>query len=236
MKQLSLVLLFSLFVYGAQEYPYIQPLAVEIAPHSTAVEENTSVVAPKSQQTPPPKKETPKKPETFADADKDGVEDDKDQCQNTVAGAQVKTNGCEVDSDGDGVKDSADRCPDTSKEFLTDGFGCPQTATLELYFPPNSAEISEQLIDDLKSFSKFLVENPGYQVVIYGHTDSIGDAAFNKQLSQKRANATKKVLERYGIKSTRLTAIGKGEEEPVADNMYEEGRAKNRRIEVELIY
>ena len=141
-----------------------------------------------------------------------------------------------ADSDNDGVIDEKDKCPNTSKNFIADYQGCPKTATLEITFAPQQYNISDDLVENLKTFVKFLQENKSYQVVIYGYTDSIGDADVNKLLSQRRANAVKKALEAYGIRSTRLTAVGMGEADPIADNMYAEGRAKNRRIEVELIY
>ncbi|MEA3331701.1 MAG: OmpA family protein [Campylobacterota bacterium] len=141
-----------------------------------------------------------------------------------------------LDSDSDGVFDSKDRCPDTSREFMVDEDGCPKTATLEVNFAPAKYDVSQDLINQLENFAEFLKQNKGYQVVIYGYTDSIGEEQYNKTLSQKRAEAVKKALESYGISSIRLTSIGRGEKDPIADNIYEDGRAKNRRIEVELIY
>ncbi|MDY0117109.1 MAG: OmpA family protein [Sulfurimonadaceae bacterium] len=141
----------------------------------------------------------------------------------------------ELDSDGDGVVDSKDRCPNTSKMFKVDGYGCPQTATLSLTFPPSEHKVTQKLIKDVEIFAQFLKENKGYQVVIVGYTDSQGKKDTNKVLSQKRANSVKEVLVRYGIKETRLTAVGRGIENPVASNATAEGRAANRRIEIELI-
>jgi OOP family OmpA-OmpF porin len=139
------------------------------------------------------------------------------------------------DQDADGIADENDKCPDTSKEFVVDGYGCPQTATLKVTFETNSYAISEELINDLKEFAQFLQDNIGYQVVVYGYTDSSGNDELNKKLSQNRAESVKEALTRYGISEIRLTAIGKGEENPVADNSTKEGRAANRRIEVELL-
>ena len=170
------------------------------------------------------------------DSDGDGVSDSKDQCPNTPKGHKVNENGCELDSDGDGVFDFRDKCPGTPKGFKVDNDGCPLSATLEVHFPSNGYEISPSLIDDVKVFANFLKENPSYKrVIIRGHTDSSGDEAKNKILSQNRANSVKEALMSYGISEGRLTAIGKGSMHPVADNATPEGRAQNRRIEVELI-
>lgn len=222
-------------LYADSEYPYIQPVAVEKAPvvvKAAPKIENPAPKAPAPKVTQPAQK--PKKSDPH-DSDNDGVADEKDECPSTLAGVSVDERGCEKDSDMDGIVDSLDKCPSTSRDFTVDGYGCPKTATLNINFPPNSADVSDQLIDDLKSFAQFLEQNSGYDAIIFGYTDSQGDDAFNKELSQKRANAVKEALTRYGIKITRLTAIGKGEADPIADNATPEGRAKNRRIEVELI-
>ena len=225
------------------EYIYITPIAVEVAPVKKAVEsepldKDGDGVLDKDDKCPNSK--AGEKVDQFgclikSDKDKDGVPDDVDQCPNTPEGTKVDTNGCELDSDDDGIVDSKDKCPNTSKDFVVDGYGCPQTATLKIHFKPNKSDIDQNLIDDLQNFALFLKENKGYDVIIYGYTDSMGNAKKNQALSQRRANAVKEVLIRYGISATRLTAIGKGEADPVADNATPEGRAQNRRIEVELL-
>lgn len=71
-------------------------------------------------------------------------------------------------------------------------------------------------------------------IVVEGHTDSEGEAAHNLSLSQKRADAVREHLVAQGIDATKIRAVGKGEREPIADNDTPEGRAQNRRIEIEF--
>ena len=71
-------------------------------------------------------------------------------------------------------------------------------------------------------------------VVIEGYTDSSGDAAFNQQLSEKRAEAVKAELVANGADPDKITTVGYGESKPIADNVTREGRAKNRRVEIRV--
>jgi OOP family OmpA-OmpF porin len=72
-------------------------------------------------------------------------------------------------------------------------------------------------------------------VIAIGHTDSVGTDEYNQQLSVRRAESVKAYLVSKGIESNRVYTEGKGEKQPVADNRMAEGRAKNRRVEVEVI-
>lgn len=80
---------------------------------------------------------------------------------------------------------------------------------------------------------KALQDNNG-RIFITGHTDSTGSDSVNQRISEKRASAVAKVMMDQGVDAKRITAKGKGESQPVASNITAEGRAKNRRVEVEL--
>ena len=72
-------------------------------------------------------------------------------------------------------------------------------------------------------------------IIAVGHTDAIGTEAYNQKLSVRRANAVKKYLVSKGIEPNRIYVEGKGKTQPVADNKTAEGRAKNRRVEIEVV-
>ncbi len=169
------------------------------------------------------------------DRDFDGVMDDDDECPNTKRLVVVDSVGCELDTDGDGIVDSEDQCPNTGVDFSVDGYGCPQVATIRLNFASNDFAVTDEIVEQLADFAQFLKDNRGYKIIIYGFTDNIGTIEDNLVLSKNRAIVVKSVLMRYGIQESRMSTVGKGESEPVADNSTQEGRAQNRRIEIELI-
>lgn len=96
---------------------------------------------------------------------------------------------------------------------------------------------------DLTTYSKVYMERvlkelrdyPGYRIVIYGHTDSIGSDAHNKKLSVRRGNTIKDFLVMEGINSQRVEVIGMGESSPISSNDHPKGRSENRRVEIKLI-
>lgn len=173
----------------------------------------------------------------FMDSDKDGVEDSGDKCPNTPAGVAVTADGCPVDSDKDGVADYLDQCPDTNSKLKVDAKGCPVVLTedvsikLNVTFASGSDVVEPNFFEEIRGVGRFMEQYENSQVVIEGHTDTTASSAFNKNLSQKRANAVAKILvEQYGVAADRVTAVGFGEEQLLVKEVTAEDKAKNRRV------
>ena len=102
-----------------------------------------------------------------------------------------------------------------------------------ILFDFNKATIKPESRPTLDEIGKFLKQSPEQKIYVIGHTDNIGGFDFNMQLSNARAAAVVSELARtYGILAARMVASGVGLQAPVASNMTEEGRAKNRRVEL----
>jgi OOP family OmpA-OmpF porin len=93
---------------------------------------------------------------------------------------------------------------------------------------PDGRKILDDLVDKLKDINLEVV-------IAVGHTDSIGTEAYNMKLGQRRAEAVKAYLISKGIEKNRVYTESKGERQPVADNKTAQGRAKNRRVEIEVV-
>ena len=104
-----------------------------------------------------------------------------------------------------------------------------------LFFATNKTRILPQSEPALDELYEFLRDNPSLVIRITGHTDNVGSDKANQILSEGRANAVRDEIIKRGIIPERIEAEGKGEEEPIADNKTEEGRAKNRRVEFTII-
>lgn len=110
-------------------------------------------------------------------------------------------------------------------------------ATLNVEFDFDKSTIKKGFYNDIDEVVSVMKQYPDVNIEIDGHTDSIGTAAYNKKLSQRRADAVKKyMVEKGGIAADRLTAIGHGEDKPIASNKTNEGRQKNRRVEAVADY
>lgn len=168
------------------------------------------------------------------DSDGDGILDSLDKCPNTPKNAKVSADGCAVDSDHDGIKDYKDECPNTPLGYNVNEKGCAVSLNLGVNFAYFSDKIDKKSYKNIQRFADFVRKNKQYKIRVVGYTSSKGDADLNKRLSQRRAVAVKKALEKLGIDSKRITAEGRGEENPIADNSTPEGKYINRRVEVEL--
>lgn len=162
-----------------------------------------------------------------------------------------------VDTDGDGVPDDVDQCPDTPHGTKVDVKGCPLPPPCKTPEPgekislagcgtgdsivlngvnfdndkatltPNAKSILDNVASELKQY-------PDIQVEVQGHTDSNASVQHNQGLSERRAASVKKYLVDAGVDAGRMTTIGFGESQPIADNGTAEGRALNRRVQLRI--
>lgn len=102
-------------------------------------------------------------------------------------------------------------------------------------FDVNSQSIKTGFYSTMNKIAKVLNKYGKTELMIVGHTDSTGSAAFNQTLSEKRANAVNRYLLQQKVISQRLSTFGKGEQHPIATNDTTEGRRKNRRVEIYVV-
>lgn len=102
----------------------------------------------------------------------------------------------------------------------------------DILFDSGSAALRSDLRGDLARLAANLNEFPDSTVDVIGHTDNTGSASLNQELSAERARAVRDVLFDNGVAAHRLRAFGRGEDEPVATNLTEDGKAQNRRVEI----
>ncbi|MCL4153507.1 UNVERIFIED_CONTAM: hypothetical protein GTU68_025904 [Idotea baltica] len=109
------------------------------------------------------------------------------------------------------------------------------TLPQDILFATGSSAVRPDLQRDLGAVASNLQAYPDSTVQIVGHTDSDGEAAYNQQLSEGRANAVSSVLISNGIAPSRVQAYGRGESQPVASNLNPQGKAQNRRVEIVIL-
>jgi OOP family OmpA-OmpF porin len=192
------------------------------------------------------------------DTDGDGVPDRIDQCPDTPAGEAVNEVGCPLDADHDGVPIPTDECPNTppGQKVLPNGCalkgdcrtprageevdanGC----AVEQKFVLNGVKFefdSDRLTDDAKTILDGVVETlknyAEIKIEVQGHTDWIGTEAYNQGLSERRARSVKTYLAGKGVPADHMTTKGFGESMPIDSNETDEGREKNRRVELKVL-
>ena len=173
------------------------------------------------------------------DSDKDGIADFKDKCPGTPSGHAVDSTGCLPDFDKDGVADILDKCPNTLPGIRVDGEGCPINKKEDLdqlkkgiNFKTGSAKLTKNSYGTLNDIADLMNKIPEANLEVQGHTDNKGSDAKNQKLSESRAQAVVAYLQKRGVNSDRLRAVGYGPSKPIADNSDAAGRAQNRRVEL----
>ena len=106
------------------------------------------------------------------------------------------------------------------------------TMPQDILFATDSASLTGSLRSDLYTLAASLNRYPGSTVNVVGHTDNVGTAAYNQDLSERRARAVASVLTDGGVSPYRIVAFGRGEDQPIATNLTAEGRQQNRRVEI----
>jgi outer membrane protein OmpA-like peptidoglycan-associated protein len=114
------------------------------------------------------------------------------------------------------------------------GEGIEVTFASGLLFAFDSDQILPTAGTNLTELAKSLQKYPDSQLLIVGHTDNVGDAAYNQRLSERRSNSAAAYLATQSVDRSRLAASGKGESEPVTTNDTDAGRSQNRRVEVAI--
>jgi outer membrane protein OmpA-like peptidoglycan-associated protein len=151
------------------------------------------------------------------DLDKDGVIAIRDKCPNSPLGSRVNNEGCSI-----------------SKKFSN---SVENKVELDIRFDTSKYIVKDSEVKGLLKLGNFLQKFQTTDVIIEGHTDAQGDEDKNLQLSQNRANAIKQALiDRFRISPNRIKAIGHGENNPIADNETQYGRAANRRVTAEVTH
>ena len=168
-----------------------------------------------------------------------GVKVPREECGDMMAGPEPEPEPMiDGDDDGDGVPNSRDKCPNTPRGAKVDSNGCEiiESLTINLEveeFDFDSANLKPEMkaaLDDVAARIK--TSSGDERLDIVGHTDSTGPEAYNQGLSERRAAAVADYLVGEGIDDANITASGMGETSPIADNGTRQGRARNRRVEI----
>ena len=115
------------------------------------------------------------------------------------------------------------------------GEGIKITMKSGVLFDFNSSKINPKVNENLIKFSETLKQYPDTEILVAGHTDNVGTGEYNMKLSQQRAEAVSAILKSNSVSKSRLTILGYGEKNPVAENVSDSGREQNRRVEFAIV-
>lgn len=121
---------------------------------------------------------------------------------------------------------------DIQANQMFDRLNAGETLALYINFESGKSVVKSDSYNIIDELAKMLHDNPTLKIIIEGHTDNVGSPASNQSLSQERALSVQALLVDKGILKDRINALGYGQDRPIADNATEEGRAKNRRVEL----
>jgi OmpA-OmpF porin, OOP family len=179
------------------------------------------------------------------DNDLDGLLDAADKCPSDAEDLDgyEDADGCpDLDNDQDTVPDVTDQCPNEIGSATQEPLGCPGNRlavvtdcevkiTQQIHFETNKDKIRPESYPVLDAVADVLGKNPTITLEVQGHTDNKGAAAYNKDLSNRRALSVRKYLVAQGVADARLGAMGYGMERPLVDNGTVSNRALNRRVQ-----
>ncbi len=130
------------------------------------------------------------------------------------------------------VLDIAQMVQEITANEMLDALNKDGYIALNILFETGKSDIQNESLPIVDQILELMKSDASLKISIEGHTDNVGDAASNKKLSNDRAKAVMDALVAKGIDKTRMSFVGWGQEKPVADNRSEEGRTKNRRVEI----
>jgi len=109
------------------------------------------------------------------------------------------------------------------------------TLPQDILFATDSSSLRPDLVRDLRAVATNLNAYPNSTVQVLGHTDNVGEAGYNQDLSYRRADSVARVLMDEGVAPSRIQSIGRGENQPISSNLTPEGRQQNRRVEIVIL-
>ena len=144
-----------------------------------------------------------------------------------VAGAYI---GRKMDRQAEEIKRTV-----PGAEVIPAGEGLIVKFSSGILFDTGKADLKDAARTNIQNLAASMKNNPETNIMIIGHTDAVGSDDYNMGLSQQRANSVRDFAVAQGISSGRLSTVGKGEAEPIADNTAESGKSQNRRVEIVIV-